>query len=41
MVALDISVSSAGANILLVGTGYAAQEINWAAVGMYTFIGVI
>lgn len=38
---LDIAVSVAGANVLLNGTGYALQEINWSAVGLYTFIGVI
>ncbi len=40
MTALDITVSVSGANILVVGTGYAAQTINWAAVGLYTFVGV-
>lgn len=41
MTNLDIAVSVAGANVLLVGTGYVGQEINWAAVGLYTFIGVV
>ncbi len=30
---------SAGA-ILINGVGYAAQNINWSAVGLYTFVGV-
>jgi hypothetical protein len=41
MTNLDIAVSVAGANVLLQGTGYALQEINWSAVGLYTFIGVV
>lgn len=41
MTNLDIAVTVAGANVQVVGTGYAAQEINWSAVGMYTFIGVV
>ena len=40
MSATDIAVSSAGASMLLQATGYAAQTINWAAVGLYTFVGV-
>lgn len=39
MTNLDIAVSVAGANVLVTGTGYAAQTINWAAVGLYTFVG--
>jgi hypothetical protein len=39
MSATDISVTSAGANMLLQVTGYAAQTINWSAVGLYTFVG--
>ncbi len=35
----DLSVSSSGASMLLQATGYAAQTINWAAVGLYTFVG--
>lgn len=41
MTNLDIAVTVAGANVQLVGTGYGAEEINWAAVGLYTFIGVV
>lgn len=36
----DISVISSGASLLLQATGYAAQTINWSAVGLYTFVGV-
>lgn len=28
-----------GANILINGVGYAAQTINWSAVGLYTLVG--
>lgn len=41
MTALDILVTVSGADIRLQGTGYLGQEINWSAVGIYTFIGVI
>ena len=41
MTNLDIAVTIAGANVQVVGTGYGAEEINWSAVGMYTFIGVV
>ena len=29
-----------GANIIISGVGYAAQNINWNAVALYTFVGV-
>jgi len=29
-----------GASILINGVGYAAENINWSAVGLYTFVGV-
>lgn len=41
MTNLDIAVAVAGANVLVNGTGYLGQEINWAGVGLYTFIGAI
>lgn len=40
MTNLDIAVVVAGANTIVRGTGYLGQTINWAAVGLYTFIGV-
>lgn len=40
MSSTDILVISSGASMLLQATGYAAQTINWAAVGLYTFVGV-
>ncbi len=40
MSGVDIFVSVSGSSILLRATGYAAQTINWASVGLYTFIGV-
>ena len=30
-----------GSIVTITGTGYALQTINWSAVGLYTFIGVI
>lgn len=41
MSSVDIFVTTSGANVLLRGTGYLGQDINWAAVGLYTFIGVV
>ena len=38
---VDISVVISGADVILRATGYAAQDINWSAVGLYTFIGVV
>lgn len=40
MSAANCSFTVSGANILINGIGYAAQTINWGAVGLYTFIGV-
>ncbi len=39
MSAANITMTISGANILISGTGYAAQTINWSAVGLYTFVG--
>lgn len=39
MSAIDLLVTTSGADVLLRGTGYAAQTINWGAVGLYTFVG--
>lgn len=36
----DLAVVASGANMILRATGYAAQTINWGAVGLYTFVGV-
>ncbi len=41
MSAANVTMTVSGANILINGVGYAAQEINWSLVGLYTFIGVI
>ena len=42
---LDIFATTSGASLLIRGTGYQLlgvdQEINWSAVGIYTFIGVV
>ncbi len=35
----DIAVVAVGAAMRLQATGYAAQTINWSAVGLYTFVG--
>lgn len=40
MSACDIDIVVSGADIILRVTGYAAQTINWNAVGLYTFVGV-
>lgn len=40
MSAVDLAVVVSGASIILRATGYAAQTINWSAVGLYTFVGV-
>lgn len=39
MSSANVTMTVAGANVLVNGVGYAAQTINWAAVGLYTFIG--
>ncbi len=39
MSAANSSFTVSGANILVNGIGYAAQTINWGAVGLYTFVG--
>lgn len=39
MSACDIDMVVSGANIIIRSTGYAAQTINWNAVGLYTFVG--
>jgi len=36
----DLAVVASGASMILRATGYAAQTINWGAVGLYTFVGV-
>lgn len=40
MSSAKVTVTVSGANILINGVGYAAQTINWSAVGLYTFVGV-
>lgn len=39
MTSCDIDLVVSGANAILRVTGYAAQTINWNAVGLYTFVG--
>lgn len=39
MSSANSSFTVSGANILVNGIGYAAQTINWAVVGLYTFVG--
>lgn len=41
MSSANATMTVVGANILINGEGYAAQDINWSAVGLYTFIGVV
>ena len=39
MSSANVTFTVSGANILINGVGYAAQTINWSAVGLYTFVG--
>jgi len=39
MSGVDLAVVVSGASVILRGTGYLAQTINWGSVGLYTFIG--
>lgn len=41
MSSANVTMTVSGANILINGIGYAAQDINWSAVSLYTFIGVV
>lgn len=41
MSSANVTFTVSGANAILNGVGYAAQDINWTAVGLYTFIGVV
>lgn len=36
---VDIAIVVSGASVILRATGYLNQNINWSAVGLYTFIG--
>ena len=40
MSAANVTLTVSGNNVLINGVGYAAQNINWYGVGLYTFIGV-
>jgi hypothetical protein len=40
MSAANVTMTVSGANILINGVGYAANNINWNVVGLYTFVGV-
>jgi hypothetical protein len=40
MSSANVTMTVSGANVLINGEGYAAQTINWSAVGLYTFVGV-
>lgn len=39
MSSANITMTVSGANVLINAVGYAAQTINWSAVGLYTFAG--
>jgi hypothetical protein len=39
MSSANVTFTISGASILLNAVGYAAQTINWSAVGLYTFVG--
>lgn len=40
MSSANCTITVSGADILVNAVGYAAVDINWAAVGLYTFVGV-
>lgn len=40
MSSANVTMTVAGAAISVNGVGYAAQTINWSAVGLYTFVGI-
>lgn len=39
MSSANSTMTVSGADILVNGVGYAAQTINWSAVGLYTYVG--
>ena len=39
MSSANTTMTVSGADILFNGVGYAAQTINWSAVGLYTYVG--
>lgn len=39
MTSANCTMTVSGGNVLINGVGYAAQTINWSAVGLYTFVG--
>lgn len=36
----NCTITVSGANVLVNAVGYGAENINWSAVGLYTFVGV-
>lgn len=40
MSSANVTMTVSGANILINAVGYGAENINWSAVGLYTFVGV-
>jgi hypothetical protein len=40
MSSANVTMTVSGANILINAVGYNTENINWSAVGLYTFIGV-
>lgn len=39
MSSANVTMTVSGASVLINAVGYAAQTINWSAVGLYTFVG--
>lgn len=39
MSSANVTFTVSGANILINGVGYGAENINWSGVGLYTFVG--
>ncbi len=40
MSSANVTMTVSGGSVLINAVGYAAQTINWSAVGLYTFVGV-
>ena len=40
MSSANCTITVSGGSVFVNGVGYAAQTINWSAVGLYTFVGV-
>ena len=41
MSAANLTMTVSGADIVISGVSYGAENINWSAVGLYTFVGAV